>query len=259
MKLAFIGMGNMATALARGFVASGKLAPTDVVAYSPTEDTLKRKAAEIGFTPAPTAADAVKAADTVLIACKPHQVADAIAAIGDALAGKALLSVALGWDHAKYQAVLPKDVRVQFIMPNTPAMVGEGVFLFEQTSSLTEAELATFRDLFGAIGTVTTLPSDKMGIGGALCGCGPAFVDLMMEAFADAAVLYGIPRDQALALTAQTVLGSAKLQKESGLHPGVLKDMVCSPGGSTIKGVCALEEMGLRAACIAAIKAIMEE
>ena len=83
MKLAFIGMGNMATALARGFVASGKLAPADVVAYSPTEDTLKRKAAEIGFTPAPTAADAVKAADTVLIACKPHQVADAIAAIGE--------------------------------------------------------------------------------------------------------------------------------------------------------------------------------
>ena len=258
MKLAFIGMGNMATALARGFVASGKLAPTDVVAYSPTEDTLKRKAAEIGFTPAPTAADAVKAADTVLIACKPHQVADAIAAIGDAIAGKALLSVALGWDHAKYQAVLPKDVRVQFIMPNTPAMVGEGVFLFEETTTLTTEELTAVRELFAAVGTVKTLPSKLMGIGGAISGCGPAFVDMMLEAFADVAVFYGIPRATAQELVSKTVLGSAKLQLETGLHPGALKDMVCSPGGSTIKGVTTLEEMGFRAACIAAIKAIME-
>ena len=258
MKLAFIGMGNMATALLRGFLSSGQISAADVVAFDPATTMLAAKASELGFTAAPCATAAVEAADTVLIACKPQQVEAAVTEIADLLHGKTLLSIALGWDHARYTALLPADVRIQFIMPNTPAMVGEGVFLFEQTTTLTDTELTQVKALFAAVGTVATLPSDKMAIGGALTGCGPAFVDLFMEAFADAAVLYGIPRDQALALTAQMVMGSAKLQKETGLHPGVLKDMVCSPGGSTIKGVAALEEKGLRAACIAAIKAIME-
>ena len=258
MKLAFIGMGNMATALARGFVASGKLRAADVIAYDPYQDMLKEKAAEIGFAPATTAAEAVNAADAVLIACKPHQVESAVAEIAEALRGKALLSIALGWDHAKYKAILPADVRVQFIMPNTPAMVGEGVFLFEETTSLTADELSAVKALFAAVGSVHTLPSSLMGIGGAISGCGPAFVDLMLEAFSDAAVKYGIPRDLAQAMVSETVLGAAKLQKETGLHPGVLKDMVCSPGGSTIKGVTALEKAGFRAACVAAVEAIME-
>lgn len=259
MKLAFIGMGNMATALARGFIASGKLAAADITAFDPATDMLEQKAAELGFTAVATAADAAKNADTVLIACKPHQVEGAIAALGEALANKALVSIALGWDHARYRAVLPESVRVQFVMPNTPAMVSAGVFLFEETTTLTASELAEVRDLFAAIGAVHTLPSRLMGIGGAISGCGPAFVDLMLEAFADAAVRYGIPRDTAQKLVSETVEGAAKLQRETGLHPGVLKDMVCSPGGSTIKGVTALEHAGLRSACMGAIEAIMED
>ena len=259
MKLAFIGMGNMATALAEGFVRSGKLAAADIIAFDPCKDALRKKSAEIGFVAADSAADAVSTADTVLIACKPHQVEGAIAGIKTLLSGKALLSIALGFDLARYQEILPADVRVQFIMPNTPAMVGEGVFLFEQASTLTEDELACVKDLFSAIGYVHTLPSSLMGIGGAVSGCGPAFVDLMLEAFADAAVRYGVPRALALSLVSETVLGSAKLQQKTGLHPGVLKDMVCSPAGSTIKGVTALEKSGFRAACMNAIEAIMEQ
>lgn len=259
MKLAFIGMGNMATALARGFVASGRLNAADIIAYDPYQDMLKQKAAEVGFSAAATATEAVQAADTVLIACKPHQVEGAVAEIAPALPGKALLSIALGWDHAKYQAILPEGVRVQFVMPNTPAMVGEGVFLFEETNTLSADELAAVKALFSAIGYVHTLPSRLMGIGGAVSGCGPAFVDLALEAFADAAVKYGIPRDLAQKMVSETVLGAAKLQQQTGLHPGVLKDMVCSPGGSTIKGVTALEANGYRAACIAAVDAIMEK
>ena len=106
---------------------------------------------------------------------------------------------------------------------------------------------------------VVVLPTRLMKIGGALTGCGPAFCDMMMEAFSDAAVLYGIPRDIAIALTTQTLLGSAKLQKETGTAPALLREAVCSPGGSTIKGVAALEENGFRAACLSAIKAIMEK
>lgn len=259
MKLAFIGMGNMATALARGFITSGTLKASDITAFDPYQDMLKKKADEFGFSAAATAVEAVQAADTVLIACKPHQVEEAVIALGDALSGKALLSIALGWDHAKYRAILPDDVRVQFIMPNTPAMAGEGVFLFEETTSLTAEELHAAKVMFASIGYIHILPSRLMGIGGAISGCGPAFVDLALEAFADAAVLYGIPRDLAQDIVSETVLGAATLQRQTGLHPGVLKDMVCSPGGSTIKGVAALEENGYRAACIAAIKAIMEK
>ena len=258
MKLGFIGMGNMATALARGFVASGKVQGGDLYAFDPASEKLAQMAAELGFTPVNSESELAQAADMVVMACKPYHVEGALAAMGKVLSGKALLSIALGWDHAKYREILGEDVRVQFVMPNTPAMVGEGTFLFEQTSSFTADELAFATDLLAAIGVVETLPSHLMGIGGALSGCGPAFVDLLIEAFADAGVYYGLPRDKAYKLVSQTVKGRAKLQQETGLHPGVLKDMVCSPAGSTIKGVAALEHAGLRSACLAAIEAIME-
>ena len=132
------------------------------------------------------------------------------------------------------------------------------MFLFEETTDFAAEELAAVKALFEAIGVVETLPSALMGIGGALSGCGPAFVDLLIEAFADAGVLYGMPRDKAMKLVSQTVKGAAALQQETGMHPGVLKDMVCSPGGSTIRGVAALEKSGYRAACISAIEAIMK-
>lgn len=258
MKLGFIGMGNMAAALARGFVASGKVSPADLYAFDPATEKLSQMAGELGFAAVASERELAAAVDMVIMACKPYHVESALAAMGEALSGKALLSIALGWDHAKYRALLADDVRVQFVMPNTPAMVGEGMFLFEKTTTFTATELAFATDLLAAIGVVETLPSELMGIGGALSGCGPAFVDLLIEAFADAGVYYGLPRDKAYKLVSQTVKGSAKLQQETGLHPGVLKDMVCSPAGSTIKGVAALEHSGLRSACLAAIEAIME-
>ena len=258
MKLGFIGMGNMAAALARGFVTSGKVAPTELYAFDPASEKLAQMAAELGFTPVASERELAATVDMVIMACKPYHVKGALEAMDKALSGKALLSIALGWDHAKYREVLDEGVRVQFVMPNTPAMVGEGMFLFEQTTSFTADELIFATDLLAAIGVVETLPSDLMGIGGALSGCGPAFVDLLIEAFADAGVYYGLPRDKAYKLVSQTVKGSAKLQQQTGLHPGVLKDMVCSPAGSTIKGVAALEHAGLRSACLAAIEAIME-
>ena len=258
MKLGFIGMGNMAAALARGFVASGKVAPADLYAFDPASEKLAQMGAELGFTPVKSERELAAVSDMVIMACKPYHVKAALDAMGNALGGKALLSIALGWDHARYSEVLGADVRVQFVMPNTPAMVGEGMFLFEQTTSFTAEELAFAGELLAAIGVVETLPSNLMGIGGALSGCGPAFVDLFIEAFADAGVYYGLPRDKAYKLVSQTVKGSAKLQQETGLHPGVLKDMVCSPAGSTIKGVAALEQNCFRGAAIAAIEAIME-
>ena len=259
MKLAFIGMGNMATALARGFVASGKLQATDVIAFDPCQDTLKAKAADIGFVPAATAAEAVAAADTVLIACKPHQVEGAVADIAKGLRGKALLSIALGWDHAKYKAILPDDVRVQFVMPNTPAMVGAGVMIFEGTSTLEAAERAEIMEKFKTLGIVEELPTHLMGVGGAVSGCGPAFCAMVIEALADAGVKYGLPRPTAYRLASKTLSGTGDMQLKTNMHPGVIKDAVCSPAGTTICGVEALERAGLRAAMLDAVQAVMEK
>lgn len=257
-KLCVIGAGNMGGALLAGFLAAGRFAPGTLLAYDKDTEKLNKKAAELGFTPAKTLREGVEEADTVLIACKPDKVESVVKEVRDLLSGKALLSIALGWDHARYAAILPAGVRVQFVMPNTPALVGSGVFLFEETNTLLPEELEQVTELFSALGKVFVLPSAQMGVGGAITGCGPAFVDLMIEAFADAGVLYGLPRDKALAMVSAMIEGSAKLQKETAMHPGVLKDMVCSPGGSTIRGVVALEDAGFRAACICAIRAIMK-
>ncbi len=257
MKLGFIGMGNMGQALAEGWISSGTLAPEELIAYAPHQNKLQENSERIGFCPFSSLREMAEQADMLLMACKPYQVESVLGEIGEALKEKPLLSIALGWNRDRYRTALGGQARVQYIMPNTPARVREGVFLFEEEHSLWEEEESAARELFEALGKVFVLPARLMGIGGAVSGCGPAFVDLMLEAFADAAVRYGIPRATAYELVSQTVLGSAKLQLETGLHPGVLKDAVCSPGGSTIRGVTALEEKGFRAACQAAVDAVM--
>ena len=258
MKIGFIGMGNMAKAIAQGFINSKKVAASDLYAYAPTKDKLLNNSKEIGFNACDSASDAVNAADIVILACKPYQIESVLKEIGTALNGKALVSIAAGWTFASFADILGDNVMIQCIMPNTPAMVGEGVMLFEATNSLS-SELDTYiKDIFASLGIVEVIPTNLMGIGGAISGCGPAFMDLVMESYADAAVKYGIGRDMAYRLVAQTMLGSAKLQQQTGSHPAVLKDAVCSPNGTTIRGVATLEACGLRNACISSIDAIMD-
>lgn len=258
MKISFIGMGNMAQAIAAGFVNSGKLSGSDIFAYAPTWEKLVANSEKIGFTPCHSMAEAVTAGDIIIMACKPYQLNDVLSKIKDDLSGKAIVSVAAGWTFKTFADIVGDSVRIQCIMPNTPAMVGEGVMLFENANTLTEEELSYIKELFSALGIIETLPTELMRIGGAISGCGPAFMDLIMEAYADAAVKYGIGRDMAYRLVAQTMLGSAKLQQVTGNHPGVLKDAVCSPKGTTIRGVSALEEGGLRSTCIKSIDEIMK-
>lgn len=257
-SLGFIGMGNMAQALAQGFIASGALKGERVFAYAPHQEKLRANAERIGFQAVASLTELAAAADTLVMACKPYQIESVVAELGDALSGKALVSIAAGWDFARYESVLPQSTRFQFVMPNTPAMVREGVLLFEEKTSLEPAERKVLMDLFATVGVVEEVPSALMAAAGTVTGCGPAFVDLMIEAYADAAVKYGVPREQAYALVAQMVKGSAALALETKEQPGVLKDAVCSPGGTTIRGVCSLEEDGFRAACIHSIDAILE-
>ena len=259
MKLGFIGMGNMAQALCGGFVSSGKISKDNVFAYAPTYEKLLKNADLFGFNPCKDIVEMVNKCDVLIMACKPYQIEGVLNVIKDSLKGKTLVSVAAGWTYDKYMEYLDSSVRVQFVMPNTPAMVGEGVLLFELKNSLAEDERIEIIDLFASTGKVIELPTNLMGIGGAVSGCGPAFVDMFIESYADAAVKYGIPRKTAYEMVSQTVLGSARLQLDTGIHPGVLKDNVCSPGGTTICGVAALEEEGFRSACVKSIDAIMNK
>ena len=197
-------------------------------------------------------------ADTVLIAVKPYVIEGVLSQLRDALKGKALISVALGYDFARLTALVDESTRVQFVMPNTPAMVGAGVLLFEAASSLLPEERAEIMARFETLGVVEELPTHLMGVGGAVSGCGPAFCAMVIEAMADAGVKYGLPRATAYRLASQTLAGTGRMQIATGQHPGVIKDGVCSPAGSTIRGVEALERAGLRAAMLDAIQATME-
>ena len=256
-RIGFIGMGNMAQAIASGWISQKLLTPDQIYAYAPHYDKLKKNAEKIGFTACRDRKELLEACDVFLMACKPYQIEGILGEIKDDLKGKALLSVAAGWNYERYRAFLDPDTRFQYIMPNTPAMVGEGGLLFEETHSLEAEQRKKIMELFRALGKVEVIPDHLMGVAMAITGCGPAFIDMIIEGLGDAGVKYGLPRDKAYALTSQMILGSAKLQLETGEHPGLLKDKVCSPAGTTIRGVDALEHMGIRAAMIDAIDAIM--
>ena len=254
-KIGFIGMGSMGCALADGFIKKGLAPASNISAFAPNQDKLKSNSEAIGFIPKDSLQSLCESSDILIMACKPDKVKEVLKAAP--LTGKALLSIAAGWDFDKYQEALAEKIPLQYIMPNTPAKIGKGVFLFEKKNSFDSQMRDFVIKLFRGLGSVEELESGLMKIGMAISGCGPAFADLMMEAFGDAAVKYGIPRETAYRLIARTLEGSAALQAESGLHPGVLKDQVSSPAGTTIVGVSSLEEHGFRNACIKAIDAIM--
>lgn len=258
-KIAFIGLGNMGRAIASGLVRGGAVAAQDVSGFAPHWDKLCAYAQETGIQPCRSAAEAVRDADTVVLAVKPYVIEGVLAELRDALKGKAVVSVALGYDCARLRPLLDESTRVQFVMPNTPAMVGEGVLLFEQANTLESDERARMMEQFAVLGVVEELPSHLMGIGGTVAGCGPAFCALVIEALADAGVKYGLPRPTAYRLASQMVAGTGRMQLVTGKHPGEIKDGVCSPAGTTIRGVEALERAGLRAALMDAVQAAMEK
>ena len=255
-KIGFIGMGNMAQALAKGFISSGKIAGADVFAYAPNQEKLAVNAAKIGFKPCANLRELAENCDTLIMACKPYQIESVLEEMGSDIAGKVLVSVAAGWNFEKYSKYVPEDTCVQYIMPNTPVSVGAGTVLVEEAGSLCEADKAQLMDLLESVGAAVELPSKLMNTGMAISGCGPAFFDLIIEALGDGGVKNGLPRDKAYELAAKTMEGSAKLFLESGQHPGQLKDQVCSPGGTTIRGIAVLEEAGVRSAFIKTIDEI---
>lgn len=257
-KFGFIGMGNMASAITTGFIESQYIGGNKICAYDLNQSQLD-KMASLGVTAKTNAHEVVKESDIVFLCVKPQVIESVVADIKEDLKDKAVVSIVLGYSYDKYNELLDASTRHLTVMPNTPMAVREGMCLLEQDHSLTEEEFKTIKEAFSSVGQIEIVPNHLMGVGGALSGCAPAYIYMVIEALADGAVMQGMPRKMAYKLASQTVLGSGKMQLETDLHPGILKDNVTSPGGSTIKGVKALEESGLRGAFIKAIEASMSK
>lgn len=252
MKIGFIGLGNMAGAICQGIIESGFILGKDVYGYDLDDSKLLSFKDNYQINTCKDEIDVVNNCDYLLIGVKPIVVEKVLSKIKDSLTNQVIISIVAGYGNDKYEVLLPNTHHLT-IMPNTPAKVKAGLTLFEQDNTLTQEELMYVTSMFESIGEVCLIKNEQMSAASAISGCGPAFVYMFIEALADGGVLNGLPRDIAYKLASQMVLGSAKMVKDTNLHPGVLKDQVCSPGGITIKGVKALEENNFRNAVIEAV------
>ena len=259
LRLSVLGAGNMGEALVRGLLHTGVFRPTDVVVTDPRPDRLTLFRETFGVTATAVNGDAVRDADIVILAIKPQILGRVAREIAAALPVRALVvSIAAGVPISAIASQLRPDTRIVRVMPNTCVLVGAGATGIAAGPAATEGDLATVQTLFEAVGSVAQVEETLLDAVTALSGSGPAYVMLIIEALSDAGVRVGLPRYQAQALAAQTVLGSAKLLLETGAHPGVLKDQVTSPGGTAIAGLHTLEEGGLRTTLINAVVAATE-
>ena len=252
----FIGGGNMAEAIVRGLLHAEVVPPERVIVSDVKAERLEQLAKRHGIRTTSDNLALVREADVVVLSVKPQVIDKVLVAIGDAIRPEqVIVSVAAGVPVAALEARLPPGARVVRTMPNTPATVDAGATAIAPGSHATEADLAIARALFTAVGRVVTLEESLLDAVTGLSGSGPAYVMVMIEALADGGVKVGLHRDTALLLAAQTVYGSAKLLLETGEHPGRLKDMVTSPGGTAIAGLHTLESGGLRRTLIDAVEA----
>lgn len=254
MKIGFLGAGAMGGAILSGAVSAGVLDPKNVYVSDVSEKILEKYAA-LGCNICKNNDELGKASDIVVLAVKPQYAAPALAALGDTMNGKAVISIMAGATVERIRSMIKGDIRVLRCMSNTPALVNAGAFALCNETDLTAEEKAFAEKLFTSIGIVEWMSEKLIDTACGLSGSGPAFVALFIEALADGGVLEGLPRPTAYRLAAQTVMGTAKLIMDTGMHPGQVKDMVSSPGGTTITGCQVLEEMGFRAAAIDAVQA----
>ena len=248
----FIGAGNMGGALA---AAAVKTLGAEVILSDKAEDKAAALAESLGCQVASVAQVAEKC-QYIFLGVKPQVMSLLFGEIAPILAKRTdrfvLVSMAAGLSINRILEMAKGNYPIIRIMPNTPASVGEGMILYTSANA-EEAEVETFLSGMAKAGKFCALPENLIDAGSALSGCGPAYVCLFLEALADGGVACGLPRQQALELAAQTLLGTAKLVQQTGQHPGQLKDAVCSPGGSTIAGVAALENGGFRGTVLEAV------
>ncbi len=254
--IGFLGAGNMGEAMIKGLLKAGLVSPHAIFATDVRLDRLRAIEKLYGIQVLEDNAELVRRSDVVILAVKPQVIAEVLKEVGPVLTPKNLvISIAAGVSTAALRSHLAgRDVRLIRVMPNTGALVLEAATAIARASGLLPGDLETAEEIFAALGKVVILEERLMDAVTGLSGSGPAYIALVVEALADGGVKMGLDRSTALSLATQTVLGAARLLLETGMHPGQLKDMVSSPGGTTIAGVAALEDGGIRRALISAVE-----
>ena len=254
MRIGFIGCGNMGTAMAKGILDSGKCKPEDMCFSAKSEVSRESKSQMLGIKAFADNKEVARVSDVIFLAVKPQFYAEVIDEIKDCVNDtQIIISIAPGKSLEWFDEVFGRKLKVIRTMPNTPSMVKEGMMGMCANDMVTADELDMVRDICDGFSATEVVAEHLMDVVTAVSGSSPAYVFMFIEAMADAAVAGGMPRSQAYKFAAQAVLGSAKMVLETGMHPGELKDMVCSPAGTTIQAVRVLEDKGLRSAVIEAM------
>ena len=260
MKIGFIGMGNMAKAMIGGMLAKGVAAGEDIIGSAKTEATRQEMACRYGIETVADNGKVAEDADILVLAVKPQLFGEVILQIRDKVReDTVVVSIAAGKSMEEIESLFGRSLKLVRCMPNTPALVGEGCSGVCRNERVTQEEMAECMELIGSFGMAREVPERLINAVAGVSGCSPAYVFLFIEALADGAVAAGMMRKDAYTFAAQAVMGSAKLMLDTGKHPGELKDMVCSPAGTTIEGVRLLEERGFRGAVMDAVKASVEK
>ena len=255
-QLGFIGTGNMGGALAQAAAKSG----AGMLLSNRTADKAVRLAAELGCA-AGTNLEVAEGCKYIFLGVKPQMIDGVVQSLAAPIAASEsiIVSMLAGVQLERLERLLGADKKIIRILPNTACAVGQGVVLYCANGNVTDGDLAAFCALMAAAGIVDPISEALIDAGCAITGCGPAFAYMFIEALADGGVKCGLPRAKAIRYAAQMLAGSAEMVLQSGKHPEQLKDEVCSPGGSTIAGVDALEQHGFRGSCIAAVDAAFEK
>lgn len=260
-NITFIGAGNMAKAMIGGMISSGVAQPEQITASNPSAPKLETLQQEFGIHIMQN--DNVTAAanaDIVVLSVKPYVYESVIAEIRDAIKSDTIvIIIGAGQTISANEIRFGKPVKLARSMPNTPALVGEAMSAVCFNASMTPTDQEIVLEIFNSFGKTEVVSESLMDTVTGVSGSSPAYVYLFIEAMADAAVLHGMPRAQAYTFAAQSVLGAAKMVLETNLHPGILKDNVCSPGGTTIEAVASLERQGMRGVILDAIDACIKK
>jgi len=259
-KVGFIGSGNMAGAIIGGAIKSGYLIPENIYISDVDSDKAKALADMYGVKTAKGNKELINNCDVLILSVKPHIYSIVLDDIKGHIGKNILIvTIAAGVTLNYVKGFLGNDIKIIRTMPNTPALVGEGMTAITYTPPVKEVDVTFVKGLFSSFGLVEVIDEGLIDAFSSLCSSSPAFVDMFIEAMADAAVQLGLPRNKSYIMAAQAVRGTAKMVIETGKHPGELKDMVCSPAGTTIEGVRILEKKGMRSAVMEAVIAAAEK
>jgi pyrroline-5-carboxylate reductase len=258
-KMSFIGGGNMAEAMLRGLLKKKIISPKQLLVSEPREERTRFLSQKYRIHVTSDNKAAVRFGKIIILAVKPQIIKGVLQEIAGVVTSKhVIISIAAGITIAFIASQTGKDKRIVRAMPNTPSQIGEGAIALCGGGKATSHDIRVARELFAAVGTTVMIPETHMDAVTGLSGSGPAYIFLIIEALTDGGVKMGLPRDVAQSLVLQTIIGSGRMVLETGDHPSKLKDLVTSPGGTTIAGLHVLEEKGIRGALINAVVAASE-